>query len=201
MDTHELTLYFDGQCPFCAAEMRRLHSWDRAGRLRFVDIAEPGFDPGPLGVSLAALNRELHSWTSSGQRLVGIDSMIALSPSLRDKDLADIAEKAEARMLMANLWADDGEFQQAAASYAEVIRRSPAFVEAYNNLGLLYFKQRKLGSAKDHLEQAIRKDPNYAPAHYNLGLVLSQMGEGPAGESPCAGRGQALAVRPNPQGA
>jgi predicted DCC family thiol-disulfide oxidoreductase YuxK len=77
MDTHELTLYFDGQCPFCAAEMRRLRSWDRAGRLRFVDIAEPGFDPGPLGVSLAALNRELHSWTSSGQRLVGIDSMIA----------------------------------------------------------------------------------------------------------------------------
>jgi predicted DCC family thiol-disulfide oxidoreductase YuxK len=77
MHTPELTLYFDGQCPFCVAEMRRLRSWDHLGRLGFVDIAEPGFDAAPLGVSLAALNRELHSWTATGQCLVGIDSMIA----------------------------------------------------------------------------------------------------------------------------
>jgi predicted DCC family thiol-disulfide oxidoreductase YuxK len=72
-----LTLYFDGACYFCAAEMRRLESWDRLGKLKFIDIAEEGFDPAPLGKDLAALNRELHGWTSSGECLVGIDSMIA----------------------------------------------------------------------------------------------------------------------------
>jgi len=34
----ELTLYYDGKCPFCSAEMRRLAGWDRANRLDFVDI-------------------------------------------------------------------------------------------------------------------------------------------------------------------
>lgn len=77
MTTPALVLYFDGQCPFCAAEMQRLGRWDRAGVLGFVDIAAPGFDPRPLGVDLAALNREMHSQTRAGAVLVGIDSLLA----------------------------------------------------------------------------------------------------------------------------
>lgn len=72
-----LLLFFDGQCPFCAAEMQRLRGWDRHQRLAFSDIAAPGFDPTPLGVDMAALNRELHSQTPDGRLLVGIDSMLA----------------------------------------------------------------------------------------------------------------------------
>lgn len=72
-----LTLYFDGRCPFCATEMRRLKQWNRAGHLAFVDIAQPDFDPSPLGVDMVALNRELHSTTRDGMLLVGIDSMLA----------------------------------------------------------------------------------------------------------------------------
>jgi predicted DCC family thiol-disulfide oxidoreductase YuxK len=77
MSSTELTLYFDGNCPFCATEMARLRSWNRAGKLSFIDIADPGFEPSFLGVDAAALNRELHSRTSSGEILVGIDSMLA----------------------------------------------------------------------------------------------------------------------------
>jgi predicted DCC family thiol-disulfide oxidoreductase YuxK len=72
----ELTVYFDGNCPFCAAEMARLRNWNHAGRLGFVDIAEPGFDPAVLGVTMADLDRELHSRTAEGTVLVGIDSML-----------------------------------------------------------------------------------------------------------------------------
>lgn len=72
-----LTLYFDGLCPFCAREMRRLKDWNSAGRLAFIDIAHPDFDPLPLGVDMPALNRELHSMTRDGRLLVGIDSMLA----------------------------------------------------------------------------------------------------------------------------
>lgn len=72
-----LTLYFDGRCPFCVKSMRRLRAWDAAGSLAFVDIAEPGFDPAPLGVDMAALNRELHVRTRGGEVLAGIDSMLA----------------------------------------------------------------------------------------------------------------------------
>jgi predicted DCC family thiol-disulfide oxidoreductase YuxK len=77
MNTPVLTLYFDGNCAFCNAEMSRLRRWDRAGRLCFIDIAQAGFDPAPLGVDMAALNRELHSKTEKGVVLVGIDSMLA----------------------------------------------------------------------------------------------------------------------------
>lgn len=74
--TGELTLYYDGNCPFCLAEMRRLMRWNSAGRLGFVDISMPDFDPELLGVDMAALDRELHSRTADGRLLVGIDSML-----------------------------------------------------------------------------------------------------------------------------
>ncbi len=73
----ELMLYFDGHCPFCAAEMGRLRKWDTAGRLAFIDISASGFDPASLGLDMAALDRELHSRTAAGKMLVGVDSMLA----------------------------------------------------------------------------------------------------------------------------
>lgn len=76
MSSPVLTLYFDGNCPFCAAEMRRLKSWNTAGRLGFVDIAAADFDPAPLGVGYADLDRELHARTADDRLLVGIDSML-----------------------------------------------------------------------------------------------------------------------------
>lgn len=72
-----LTLYFDGNCPFCATEMARLRQWDRHGALAFVDIAAPSFAPANLGVSAADLDREIHSVNGNGMLLIGIDSVLA----------------------------------------------------------------------------------------------------------------------------
>ncbi|MFM0636507.1 DUF393 domain-containing protein [Paraburkholderia metrosideri] len=77
MKNASLTLYIDGKCPLCVAEVKQLRAWDRHGRLAYIDIAQPGFDPAPLGVDLALLNRQLHAWTAEGRCIVGIDSMIA----------------------------------------------------------------------------------------------------------------------------
>ena len=57
--------------------MARLRKWNTAGKLGFVDIASPNFDPTPLGVTMEALDRELHSQTSAGDILIGIDSMLS----------------------------------------------------------------------------------------------------------------------------
>jgi predicted DCC family thiol-disulfide oxidoreductase YuxK len=73
-----LTLYYDGLCPICVAEMTRLRRWNTAGRLAFVDISMPGFDPASLRVDMAALDREMHAvQRSSGRLLVGIDAILA----------------------------------------------------------------------------------------------------------------------------
>ncbi|GAB2869430.1 DUF393 domain-containing protein [Pseudoduganella ginsengisoli] len=77
MDTPRLTLYFDGACPFCAASMAQLRSWNRHGALAFMDIRGDGFDPAPLGVTMAALDRELHGMTADGRLLVGVDCIEA----------------------------------------------------------------------------------------------------------------------------
>lgn len=76
MKTPELTLYFDGNCPFCLAGMTRLKMWNSSGKLGFVDISDANFDPHVLGVDMAALDRQLHSLTQDGRVLVGIDSML-----------------------------------------------------------------------------------------------------------------------------
>ncbi|QTD92805.1 thiol-disulfide oxidoreductase DCC family protein [Burkholderia anthina] len=77
MNSSELVLYFDGWCPLCAAEIRRLGARDTRHRLAFVDIAAPGFDPAPLGVDRSAMNRELHARLPDGRMLTGIDSIVA----------------------------------------------------------------------------------------------------------------------------
>ncbi|MES2324007.1 MAG: DUF393 domain-containing protein [Pseudomonadota bacterium] len=77
MSDAQLTLYYDGLCPFCRAEMARLRGWDKSHRLAFVDIALPGFDPAFLGAGMAELNREMFSRTSQGAILVGTASILA----------------------------------------------------------------------------------------------------------------------------
>lgn len=72
-----LTLYYDGKCPFCAAEMARLARWDRHHALTFTDIAVPGFDPAHLQASMADLNAQLYGQTQDGRVLVGVDTMLA----------------------------------------------------------------------------------------------------------------------------
>ncbi|MFZ6674714.1 thiol-disulfide oxidoreductase DCC family protein [Undibacterium sp. Xuan67W] len=76
ISTPKLTLYFDGNCPFCAAEMHRLKNWNNAGNLAFTDIAAGDFSPDFLGVTMQALGQELHSLTDQGELLVGLDSML-----------------------------------------------------------------------------------------------------------------------------
>ncbi|KVS77964.1 thiol-disulfide oxidoreductase DCC family protein [Burkholderia cepacia] len=77
MESNELVLYFDGRCPLCVAQIRRLGARDAQQRLAFVDIAGPGFDPAPLGVGLPALNRELHARLPDGRMLTGVDGILA----------------------------------------------------------------------------------------------------------------------------
>jgi predicted DCC family thiol-disulfide oxidoreductase YuxK len=76
MKAPELTLFYDGNCPFCLTEMTRLRSWNHADKLGFVDINATGFDPQILGVTMKDLDSQLHSLRRDGCVLVGIDSML-----------------------------------------------------------------------------------------------------------------------------
>jgi predicted DCC family thiol-disulfide oxidoreductase YuxK len=80
MNAPRLTIYFDGNCPFCVAQAQALRRHDGHGALAFVDIAVPGFDACPPGTNLAALNAQLHAVTPDGKVLKGVDTFLAAYP-------------------------------------------------------------------------------------------------------------------------
>jgi predicted DCC family thiol-disulfide oxidoreductase YuxK len=71
--TYPLTLLYDAQCPVCALEMDHLRARCSDGRLCFVDIAQPGFDASVYGLTLAALDAEIHAVRSDGSVLKGVE--------------------------------------------------------------------------------------------------------------------------------
>ena len=42
MSPPPLTVWYDGACPLCTREIALMRRLDRAGRIEFVDVAEPG---------------------------------------------------------------------------------------------------------------------------------------------------------------
>lgn len=75
---YPLTLYYDGACPLCMAEMRNLMLRNqREQNLRFVDIAGPGFET-PAGVTCDELASLLHAQTPDGSWLRGVDTFVAM---------------------------------------------------------------------------------------------------------------------------
>ena len=77
MKPPQLTLLYDGSCPICAWEQRNLARRDRHGRLGFINIQSPDFNPGVYGVTHDALMGRLHAITADGHMLVGVETLLA----------------------------------------------------------------------------------------------------------------------------
>ena len=69
----DVEVYYDGACPMCVREIAMLRRLDRAGRVRFVDIAAPGFDAGEVGVSHEALMARIHGRLPDGTLIDGVE--------------------------------------------------------------------------------------------------------------------------------
>jgi predicted DCC family thiol-disulfide oxidoreductase YuxK len=70
--TPQLTLLFDRSCPFCRAEMVRLRRWNTQGRLGFIDCTADDFHAADHGFTQAAVMREMHGITDTGEVLRGL---------------------------------------------------------------------------------------------------------------------------------
>jgi Tfp pilus assembly protein PilF len=61
--------------------------------------------------------------------------------------------------------------------YEKILKVNPRSTEAMVNLGLLFYKQRRLKEAEIFLEKALTIDPQYTLAHFNLAIVLEDQGK------------------------
>jgi predicted DCC family thiol-disulfide oxidoreductase YuxK len=71
--TYPLTLYYDGSCQMCRAEMHNLGLRDIRSQLRFVDIAVADAASYPAGTDRTALMGLIHAQCADGRVLKGVE--------------------------------------------------------------------------------------------------------------------------------
>ena len=86
-----------------------------------------------------------------------------------------------------------GNIQDAIAKYEAILKLAPRLGAAYNNLGLLYFKQRDFEKAAHVLQKGLTVDPKMPSASALLGISLYQLGMYSEAKTPLE---KALAANP-----
>lgn len=69
----KLTLFYDGFCPLCVAEMTKLKAYDKGGNLNLEDIQLPDFKERYPDLSWQDLNDRIHGQLSDGTIITGLD--------------------------------------------------------------------------------------------------------------------------------
>lgn len=67
-----LTLYYDGRCPLCQAEMLYLQHRDHLGLLNCVDITLNDFDANATGLSCERAMASIHGQLANGDWVTGV---------------------------------------------------------------------------------------------------------------------------------
>lgn len=73
MDSYPITIFHDGSCPLCRLDIENLRSRDDKGRLRFIDIAAPDFEPTPYGLTLEEFAAQIRGQLPDGTMLTGME--------------------------------------------------------------------------------------------------------------------------------
>jgi predicted DCC family thiol-disulfide oxidoreductase YuxK len=66
-------VFFDGDCPLCVREISLLRRLDRAGRIEFTNIADPGFDAASVGKTHEDLMAQIHGRLPEGSWVTGVE--------------------------------------------------------------------------------------------------------------------------------
>jgi predicted DCC family thiol-disulfide oxidoreductase YuxK len=72
-DSCQFEVFFDGACPFCRREIDWLRRRDKAGAVRFTDIAAEGFEAEETGKTHAELMARIHGRLPDGTLVEGVD--------------------------------------------------------------------------------------------------------------------------------
>ena len=97
----QLSIYYDGGCHLCSREIDHYRKKDTKGRLEFVDIENPSFDPKSLGVTKKQVHKFFHAKDAEGEIYVGVDAFIKIWQTLENyRGLARVANFWPVRSLL-----------------------------------------------------------------------------------------------------
>jgi tetratricopeptide (TPR) repeat protein len=77
----------------------------------------------------------------------------------------------------ARLFHKSGRLRDAKRMYQEALRLHPGYVDALNNLGVIFIHDRDFIAARSSFQKAIRLEPANVDPYYNLACVCAVMGE------------------------
>ncbi len=75
---YDLTVYYDGLCVLCSAEINHYRKKPESHKIHFFDITTPSFDPKKEGVDPFLVHKVMHAKNKDGQILTKMDSFIAI---------------------------------------------------------------------------------------------------------------------------
>jgi tetratricopeptide (TPR) repeat protein len=85
-------------------------------------------------------------------------------------------EKTDSKIIYAQALQkqQEGNLEEAKSLYKKVVKIAPRNVQALNNLGVIYMKQKRYKWAIIRFNDAIKIKPDYTDAHYNLACLYAQ---------------------------
>lgn len=86
--TYPITVFYDGACSMCVAQMHKFREMDSQKRLIFVDISRPDFNQGASGLAGEPIERYIYVRDSSGHLARGVDAFIFMWMATDRKFLA-----------------------------------------------------------------------------------------------------------------
>jgi len=125
------------------------------------ELVKPAI-PG-LPSELAAANKLIH------------DGEYAEALAKVDAVLANDARNPQARFLKGVIQTDQGETEEARATFQGLTEDFPELPEPHNNLAVIWAQKGRYDIAKAELETALAAHPDYAIAHENLGDIYTRL--------------------------
>jgi tetratricopeptide (TPR) repeat protein len=125
-------------------------------------ITQPALPPG-LSVELAAAAKLVREGQYDEAR------------SKVDAVLAGDAKNPQARFIRGVIETDEGDGDEAIATFQALTEDYPELPEPHNNLAVIWAKRGSYDKARIELQAALVINPDYAIAHENLGDVYSRL--------------------------
>jgi tetratricopeptide (TPR) repeat protein len=70
-----------------------------------------------------------------------------------------------------------GRVIEAKKLFQEALGLDPGYIEALNNLGIIYIHEKNFNAARENLEKAVMLNPSYVESYYNLACLYAIKGE------------------------
>ncbi len=102
MNTYDVEVFFDGDCPLCTREIDIVRKLDGGGRVLFTDIAAEGFAPSTINKTHEELMARIHARLPDGTFVEGVEvfrrmyAAVGLGPLVAITRLPGIAQLLDA---------------------------------------------------------------------------------------------------------